>query len=76
MNRQVKEGNNGQAAQEARGQTQPKKKADAKESERERVRKIEREREKERERESVRDERGVHSYNSCACSKKASSSRT
>jgi hypothetical protein len=30
------------------------------------------ERERERERESVRDERGVHSYNSCACSKKAS----
>jgi hypothetical protein len=30
----------------------------------------ERERVRERERESVRDERGVHSYNSCACSKK------
>ena len=34
----------------------------------------ERVRERERERESVRDERGAHSYNSCACSKKASSS--
>jgi hypothetical protein len=41
---------------------------------RERERERERVRERERERESVRDERGVHSYNSCACSKKASSS--
>jgi hypothetical protein len=41
---------------------------------REREREQERVRERERERESVRDERGVHYYNSCACSKKASSS--